>query len=179
MEGETKEKIVSRVSHNIPPENSTVDCGVTDFLAMYNSKEHFEKGLKIDRMQPMCLTPRRNPQVECVLSLLHDLNRFYKTFTNVFSIWKNHSQIVNVDLVSPERTLLHPILPVFNNDENASKLLTPFDMISLLSDQKKTLRVKLNKLNAQQTEGLMTTMEIRLCFLWPMLLKFVTKQPHQ
>jgi hypothetical protein len=99
---------------------------------------------KIDRAAKTCFTPRRNTQVEDVVTFTASVSNWAES---VIGILFNRSFSVQTDYASDlfqTQSIFDPVVALFDEDETKAKVMVT-DANKLLEHSKQTLAAKVNK----------------------------------
>jgi len=163
-QGSTSEVIVTMAKEQRPPVTIQEDFnfkGILDYLKV--TAKQPETIFKIDRTAKKCKTPRRNPQVEGLITQLQGLYLWSAIFLKLAN--QLHTDTAHKDAsLASDSAIFEPILPMFN-DDGSNLLLLPAEVLALRNEQKNSLCEKLNSIEKLSPTGLLTNGEIKIAML--------------
>ncbi|KAJ3147847.1 hypothetical protein HDU86_007842 [Geranomyces michiganensis] len=147
-EAERSAEIISSVQDTPPIPlsnvNDPVDFDITFALAHLTGDESELFKFQVDRSDPECATPRRNPDIEKALTYFQALGRWAELVHNYFcytlSAMPGHPG-TEADLsAATGRGTFVPVVPLFEKRaDSESVLLSPSDLALFLDEQKRSL----------------------------------------
>ena len=146
--------IILRAKTSVFPESDVkqFDVNITGFMRHLRATNN-EFQFEVNRSHEKCFTPRRNPEVEALLS---DVENLYTWCSNVHDHFMHHLFIVhtnylqsnirpNLELVSAD-SVFSPVLPILSSEGDIAMSLTNQDFNSMLGEQRRSFAAKRQQL---------------------------------
>ncbi|KAJ3171598.1 hypothetical protein HDU88_007678 [Geranomyces variabilis] len=147
-EAERSAEIISTVQDTPPIPlsniNDPVDLDVTFALSQLSGDESEPFKFQVDRTNPECATPRRNPDIEKALTYFRAFGRWAELVHNYFCYtlapMPGHPGTeIDVSAATGRGTFV-PVVPLFEKrGDSESVLLSPTDLVLFLDEQKRSL----------------------------------------